>query len=70
MSRALHRRLVRLEAAALARRPVASVPVFIPTHLSGTAEALAQQAAWQALHPGPAVICRVVDGRKPSEEKP
>lgn len=67
MSKSQLRRLERLETAALSRLPVAGVPVFVPTHLSGTAEAMAEQAAWQALHPGPAVICRVFDGRSLTE---
>lgn len=69
MTRALSNRLSRLEAAALAGQPVAPVPVFIPTHLAGTAEALAEQAAWQRLHPGRAVIVRVVDGSKPLHDE-
>lgn len=63
MSRLLARRVLRLESAALSRLPVAGVPVFVPTHPSGTAEAMAEQATWQALHPH-GIVCQVIDQRR------
>ncbi len=66
MSRLLRRRLERMEAASLDRIAPVGMAVFIPTHHTGTAEGMAELASWRKVHPGPAVICQVIDGREAS----
>lgn len=61
MTRAMLNRIRALED----RRVEVAVPVlvFVPTHPEGTSEAMAEQSAWQALHPH-GIVCQVIDQRR------
>lgn len=62
----MSRRLAALERAREDREPVEPWAVHIPHYLSGTPEALAEEAAFKAAHPGKnLVLVQIIDGRKP-----